>query len=480
MKVLLIQPPHNYEGKSREPQGVPLGLGYVAKALLNSGNNVEVLDIWAHQYSNEEVMQKVAELDYDICGISALSTQYAYVKWLISELKKYNNSPIVVGNALATFSSEIVLNNTKADICCIGEGEITFVDIVENINNLDKVNGIYYKENNKIFKNPPREYIKDLDSIDFPAWDLFPMQIYLKYCKVWGTSVDAINIVTARGCPYKCRFCSKTFSGVRYRSVDNIIAEVKFLKDKYGMAGVFFNDELFIRNKRTVYEFCDKITPLNIKWNCQSRINLVDIDLLKRMKEAGCVAVGYGVESGSQTILNNMKKEITLKQAEDAIKNTLKVGMDPIIQMMYGYPGENRETLQETVGFFKKLPPAQMGVKLSITTPLPGSELYDDVLKKSLIKDEEKYLEQLESGYAGEKSLINLTEFTEEEFFNLKSETEKKIYYNQVKGYPLHFIYKKVLNLSKAPAYAKKYGYKQLIIRIWDEIGGIKQKIVGK
>ena len=472
MKVLLIQPPHYYDnGKSREPQGVPLGLGYIAKALLNSGNSVEVLDIWAHQYTNDELIQILEKLDYDICGISALSTQYAYVKWLVSELKKYNDAPIVVGNALATFSPEIVLNNTKADICCIGEGEITFTDIINNIDNLNEVKGIYFKQNNEIQKNPPREYIKDLDSIDFPAWDLFPMDIYLKYCRVWGTSVIALNLITARGCPYKCRFCSKTFSDVRYRSVGNIIAEIKFLKDTYGIGGVFFNDELFIRNKKTVNEFCEKVTPLNLKWNCQGRINLVDVDLLNTMKEAGCVAVGYGVESGSQTILDNMNKSITVLQAENAIKNTLKLGMDPIIQMMYGYPGENRETLQETVDFFKKLPPAQIRVRLSITTPLPGSELYDDALKKSLIKDEEEYLGQLAGGYATEKSLINFTEFTDEEFYNLKSETEKRIFYNQVKGYPLHFVYQKLHNLSKAPAYAKKFGYRQLIVRIVEEIG---------
>ena len=471
MKVLLIQPPHYYDdGKTSEPHAVPLGLGYVAKALLNSGNEVEVLDIWAHQYSDEEVKQIIVKLDYDICGIGAFSTQYAYVKWLISELKKLNTAPIVMGNALATFSPEIVLNNTKADICCIGEGEITFVEIIKNITDLGKVKGIYFKQNDKIIKNPPREYIKDLDSIDFPAWDLFPMDIYSKYLHVWGTSIKAFNLLTTRGCPYNCKFCSRTFSGVRYRSLDNILLEIKTLKEKYGIGGVFFHDELFIRNKKTVYDFCDKVAPLNLKWNCNGRINTVDLDLLKRMKEVGCVAVAYGVESGSQTILDNMDKNITVTQIENVIKNTLKAGMEPIMFMMYGYPGENKKTLQETADLFKKFPPTQMSVKLSITTPFPGSELYNYAVEKSLIKDEVQYIEQLAGGFSSGKHFINFTEFNNDEFYQLKFETEKKIFYNQVKRYPLHFIYKKLHNLSKAPAYAQSFGYKQLIVRIIGEV----------
>lgn len=479
MKILLIQPPHYYDGKCRGPSNFPLGLGYIAKVLLNSGYKVEVLDIWAHQYTDEEVRRKIPELDYDVCGISALSTQYAYVKRLTSELKKHSDALIVVGNALATFSPEIVLNNTKADICCIGEGEITFKEIVENNSNLERVNGIYFKQNNEIIKNPSREYINDLDTIDFPAWDLFPMHVYLKYCRVYGgtiirTIIPAMNVITARGCPYNCRFCSKTFRGIRFRSADNIIEEIKLLQDKYGVGAITFNDELVVINKKRGHELCEKIEPLNIKWDCQGRANLVDIELLKRMKKAGCVAVGYGIESGSQTILNNMNKQITIEQAERAIKDTLKVGMYPIIQMMYGYPGETRETLQETVDFFRKFPylgyiVISTAVNFSPTTPLPGSELYDQTLKDGLIKNEEGYLYSLEAGYMpdGARILVNFTEFNNEEFYQLMQRAEREIFLNHVRGHLFQFMMDyPLMHFSTLLPYIREHGYKQTIKRI--------------
>ena len=441
MKVLLVQPPHYYDGGSRAPGYFPLGLGYIAKSLLKSGHRVQVLDIWAHQYTNEDVIRKIKELDFDVVGISALSTQYVYVKWLITELKKRNASPVAVGNALATLSPEITLNNTEADICVIGEGETTFKEVVEKINDLEKVKGIYFKYADKISKNPSRGYIENLDTIDFPAWELFPMDIYLRHCRVYSTNIPAMNVVTARGCPYNCRFCSKTFRGVRLRSVNNIIDEIRVLIKKFEVRGIFFNDELVISNRKRIYELCDEIEPLGIKWNCQGRVNLVDLDILERMRRAGCVAVGYGIESGSQTILDNMNKQTHVEQSKKAIRDTIRVGMHPIIQMMYGYPGETRRTLQETTDFFKEIPFVGP-IGLSVTTPLPGTELYTYSLGKGLIKDEEEYLRRLSAGYTksdGTRPFTNFTEFDAKEFYRLKRYTETRIFLNQILRHPLSF-----------------------------------------
>ena len=228
MKVLLVQLPHYVrlrftycDGKAREPAFFPIGLGTIAKALLKCQHRVEVFDIWAHQYTNDEVLAKAKELEYDVVGISALSTQYGYVKWLVAQLRKLAKiKKIVVGGPLATHTPELVLSHTETDICVLGEGEITMREVVENIDNLKKVKGIYYKLNDEIIKNPPREPIKDLDKIDFPAWDLFPIEIYLKNSYLFTSpilnkdrSFRVMHVVTSRGCPYKCRFCSKTFKG---------------------------------------------------------------------------------------------------------------------------------------------------------------------------------------------------------------------------------------------------------------------------
>lgn len=431
--------------------------------MLNSGHHVEVFDIWAGEYTKEEVVEKIKKLECDIIGISALSTQYSYVKWLISELRKIHDCPIVVGNALATFTSDIVLKHTDADICVIGEGEITFKELVENLDNLEKVKGICFKRDGEIIRNEPRDYIKDLDTIDFPEWDLFPVDVYLKYCRVEGTNTPAFGIVTGRGCPYNCRYCSKTFHGYRNRSIDNIIQEIKLLIEKYNIKGVFFLDELVVINKERIYELCDKLEPLHIKWNCTGRVNLVDFDILKRMKKAGCVAVGYGVESGSQTILDNMNKQMTTRQSERAIRDTVKLGMLPIVMLMYGYPGENKTTLQETAQFLTNLPYIKRST-LSVTTVLPGSWLWDYAISRGMIKNEEKYLEQLDAGYMhdGRSPLINFTGFTEEEFYRYQKIIERALFINKLKRHPNHLLKD---YLFRALTQYRRGGFKQLAKR---------------
>ena len=463
MKILLVQPPHRYGKWERGPNSFPLGLAYIAKIMMNSGHHVEIFDIWANQYTNDEVSQKIKEFDYDIIGISGLSTQYAYLKWFISEFKKHHEAPTIVGGALATLTPQILLEHTQADICVIGEGEITFKNVVENISKLEGVNGIHFKRDGKIVKNKPQEYIKDLDSIEFPAWDIFPMDVYLKYCRVHGTNVSAMNIIAGRGCPYNCRFCSKTFHGARFRSIGNIIQEVETLIKRYGIGGIGFSDELVVINKDRMYELCEKIEPLGIKWSCQGRSNLVDFELLKRMKETGCVAVGYGVESGSQVILNNMRKQITVQQSSQAIEDTIKLGMYPIVQLMYGYPGENKDTLRETEQFLTNLPYVSRAT-LSITTPLPGNELWDYAISRGLIKNKEQYLNQLAGGYTHDSAgpLINFTDFSEEEFYSNLKKIEKRLFMNKVRKYP-HKLAKDYL--SRGLKQYRSGGRRQLIKR---------------
>ena len=185
--------------------------------------------------------------------------------------------------------------------------------------------------------------------------------------------------------------------------------------------------------------------------------------------------VGYGIESGSQKILDNMSKKATVKQAEKALKDTFKAGMYPWVQMMYGYPGETRETLRETAEFFKRVPYLgrlhyMQRVRLTPTVPLPGAELYQDALKLGLVREEEKYLEGLAGGYLpdGTRQLANFTEFDEEEFYRLKQETERKIYLNQIKRHPYHFALHWaslfLWNLFITLRYLKRNGLRQTII----------------
>jgi len=471
MKVLLIQPLHY----RREPEFFPLGLGYIARVLLDNNHHVDVLDIQANQYTEDKVIDWLKYKQYDFVGISSISTQYSYTKWLAEIVRlRMPDTKIVVGNALGTFTPKTVLENTETNICCIGEGEQTFLDIVEQ-RPLNKIDGIAYKSKNKININKPREYIEDIDSIPFPAWDVFPMDIYLKSCFVTNQSRPCINLITARGCPYHCGFCSRTFSGTRLRSVDNIMDEIHELIRRYKIRSVFFNDELFVSSKRRVYNLCEQLKPLDLKWICQGRINIVDKELLKEMKRAGCVKIGYGVESGSQKILNNMNKQIKVEDSRRVLNMTHEVGLEPIIQMMYGYPGENKDTLKETKEFISSLDMPIGRLFFSVTTALPGAKLYDDAIKNGLIKDEDKYLMSLKSGYMAltdnRPDFINFSEIPDNDFFKLKQDTETEIYRNQLRKYPVYYRKKMITDsISSSIVFLRHKGLKKFVHRAFEKV----------
>ena len=413
----------------------PYGLAHVATSLLNSHYDVEIFDIYAHRWNRNEVLEKIKSFDCEIIGITAMSTQYSYVKWMVEQLKKVTDATIILGGLLATYSSDIVLNNTGVDVCVIGEGETTIVDLLDNINNLGCVAGIAYKDNWKIVRTEFREYVQDIDTLPRPAYDLFPMDVYTKTkfyvhdptTKIFKRrlSFKTMGVLTGRGCPYNCRFCSKSFEGLRLRSVDSIVEEIKYLKQNYGIEGVHFIDELFVVNRKRALELLRKLSALDLKWDGQARVNTVDYDLLVEMKKAGCVAIGLGIESGSNEILKNMNKRITVEQSEQALRNVQKAGLHVKVQLILGYPGENKKTIYETVDFFKRVKhPAR---RFSLLLPLPGSDVYDEALKKGLIQDEEKYLSQVYDGYGASRYpvFINFTQLTTGEIYRLKREAEK-------------------------------------------------------
>jgi len=462
-KILLIQPPLG-RGMTKDlfQPIFPYGLAYVATSLLNSVYEVEVFDIYANRWNRNEVLKKIKYLNCDVIGITAMSTQYSYVKWLSCELKKQTKARIILGGLLATYSSEIVLNNTTVDICVVGEGEKTIVDLLKKINCLENVHGIVYKEDGKIIKTPPRDYIKNLDSLDRPAYHLFPMDMYTKTkfyihdptTKIFKRKLTfkTMGVLTGRGCPYQCNFCSKSFEGLRLKSADSIIDEIKYLKQTYEIEGVHFIDELFVINKKRAYELIEKLGTIGIKWDGQARVNTVDYDLLCAMKKAGCVAIGFGVESGSNKILKNMNKRITVAQSQQALKDAQRAGLHIKVQLVLGYPGESKETIAETVDFFKRIKhPAR---RFSLILPLPGSALYNEAISKNLIQDEEDYLTQIFEGYGSSRYrvFINFTDLPTNEIYRLKRKAEKameKNYRAYLRTHPLAYVkyrYSSIIN----------------------------------
>lgn len=458
MNILLINPPVR---ENEAPRHIPIGLGVIASVLLNEGHTVKILDINAERLSKSEVKSRIdLKSKYGVIGVGGLITTYKYLKWLIPELKKCNpRSKLVIGGGVVTENPTFLLNKTPADIAVIGEGEITMKELVANLQNngsFGEIEGIAYRKRGKIKINPPRPLIKNLDDLPFPAYDLLPMDVYLHnvgHASAIGKKTE-MNIITSRGCPYNCRYCYHIFGrGARFRSVDDVIEEIKELQDKYRIDSILLLDETFTINKRRVVEFCNKLIleKIGIPWSCYARVNLVDREMLRKMKRAGCYRVGYGIESGSQQILDKMNKGVTVEQAKRAIRLARKAGLICGTTFMFGYRGENLDTIKETVNFCKEL---MISPSFFFTTPYPSTELYKEAKDRIIEKygDEEKFIDVL--GDASEFT-INLTNFSDDEIVRLKKETEKELRNIPFYRYPELFL-----------ILYKQYGLR-LPVRLW-------------
>jgi len=435
--VLLIRP--NSTGDKKDTYiTFPLGIGYIASVLKQNNYNVSVIDLTIEDVDYTELKDRIIKLKPDIIGLTALSYSYVQVKKISEYLKTFLSCKIILGGHLSDHSYKLVLEKTNVDICVIGEGEITIVDLLKNIDNPSIVNGIAYKDKSQVFITTPRPPILDLDTIPFPAYELFDMEQYIKLDDVYiskkymkkGVVHKKIQIEAGRGCPYNCNFCSKIFTKVRKRSVDHLVKEIKFLLEKYGIDVYGFQDELLFSNKKYIFEFCEKIKDLEITWYGNARINTVSEEIIKKAKDNKCLEIAYGVESGSETILKNMNKKITPKQIEKILSYTIKIGFPFDMGLILGYPGENENTIKETIDLFKKI--GYPALKFRYITPYPGSQLYDFCLESGLIKNEEEYLESIGDGTGPYRFRINFTDFTDERLSEILKETTDKTFRNYI------------------------------------------------
>jgi len=459
MRILLINPPVRH-------YMFPIGLGYITSTLRDEKHNVSVLDIDGCMYPKETVREKLKDYDFEAVGISGIITTYSYVKWLTSVIKKEYSVPIVAGGTGITSIPELYLKRTDVDIAVIGEGENTTKEVfnaLENSKNLKNVKGIAYREKGHIVQNPFRELIENLDKIPYPAWDMFPMEWYITH-GVWPAEAEAsrqMSILTTRGCPYRCKFCYHCFQGLkpRFRSPDNIVNEMKILVEKYRAKFFNFADDLFVLNRKRVLDLCEKIKKegLDVKWGAPGRVNLVDRELLKSMKSAGCVFIGYGIESGSQLILNNIDKQVTVGQAKNAIRLTREAGIYPDCSFMIGYPGETTATLRETIDFIKEMDlPLEGG--FFFTTPYPSTSLWSDAKERGLIPDDEALI--MSYGEMSQKLLVNFTDFKDVELIALKKNAEREVYTYYLRRHPREELNKKI---KSAIRYYQRYGLRKTI-----------------
>ena len=374
-RVLLINTPYPLD----EHPMPSLSLSYLGAVLQREGVEVEVLDLLTARYSANKIKRKLEEYRPHVVGTSCATMSYPTASRVLKACKRFDPSVVtVIGGPHVSFTAKETLEHAPwIDIVVCGEGEETLAALIRALEggaSLRGVPGIAFREDGAIVLTGTRPPIEDLDALPMPARHLLPLSKY----RALGAPA---SVITSRGCPFGCTFCSapKMFGReVRFRNPKLVVHEVEYIHKELGFEEIHFVDDTFTLNPRPAQAICHEIIArgLHIKWHAYSRVDTINQDLLKIMKQAGCYYICFGIESGSQQVLDTIKKGINLEQAKQAVRLAAEAGMGMLLSFIFGLPGETPETARETVALAKELRDkygANYGFHL--LAPLPGTEM---------------------------------------------------------------------------------------------------------
>lgn len=400
MKILLLNPPVKrvidpslpavlLEEEDAMP---PLGLMYLASYLQKKSiHEIKLSDSQLEKNTQEDVRRLVNEYQPDVLGITVMTFTLVDVVELIKGIKEDNSRiKIVLGGPHVHLYPEETANLFGVDYIVLGEGEMAFKDLLDNLDQPEKlreVKGLVFKDaNGQIVNTGPRTLLSDLDQLPFPARQLLP---YEKYRSSLGKQFPVTTMFTSRGCPYRCLFCDRPHLGTAFRprSAKNVVDEMQECAN-LGIKEIFMYDDTFGISRPRVLEITREIKARGIKisWDIRTRVNTVDEEILRELKSAGCERIHYGVEAGTQRILDVLRKGIDLQMVRKAFKLTRQAGIQTLGYFMIGSPTETREDILATIKLAKQLRPDF--AHFTITTPYPGTDLYKMGLEKGILPND--------------------------------------------------------------------------------------------
>lgn len=406
-----------------------LGLISIASYIREKGFTVKIIDVpvlgISVKFFEDYLKNNYGNEQPRYIGFTAVtpSVKNAYIMAKIAK-KIFPEVKIVFGGSHSTILSEEVIRQDEIDIVVRGEGEITFTEILEG-KDLASIDGIVYQKDDKIIFNHKRERIKNLDELPWPAYDLLDIN---KYYPGRGSykRLPAMTMLTSRGCPGRCTFCNRTFGHrVTFRSAESLIDEIKILIKNYGIKQIMFYDDTFTTYKENVKKLCQLLIDQNIdvSWSCFSRVDYIDLELLKLMKKSGCHQIMYGIESGVQEVLDSINKNISLDLVREVVRLTKLADIDVRCSFMIGNPIETKETILKTLDFAIELNPDVAA--FNITTPYPGTQMFKDAKKKDLITIHDW------NDYDLSKSVMKLENINQEEVLKLYSYCNRKFFFRR-------------------------------------------------
>ena len=377
----------------------PLGLGYIAAVLREKGHSVQILDRdlilrknrLNFDETDEITLSHIRDFKTQVVGFSTTTPNVSDVNTFSRKVKKINPEIItVIGGPHCAGEPVATLEMCNGiDMLVRGEGEMVMLDIVNDMS-IDSIGSLTYrKSNGSIISNPDRPLIESLDSLPLPARDMLDMNYYTRPSRFISRnlSLRTTHIFTARGCPYNCHYCAGPLIGqrmVRYHSSQRVVSEIEELIDRYSIEAVYFAEDMFLSSKKRVKEmttlFMEHGIHKKIVWMAQVSPKVADTELLSMMKDAGCVHVEYGFESGSQRILDLMNKRANVERNKEVAILTRKSGLRFQGNFIVGYPGETEKDFNKTISFIKETHPNN--VSLNLFMPLPGTEIYKKLKKE--------------------------------------------------------------------------------------------------
>ncbi len=396
MKIVLVNPSQRLSLQGNNPKVIekergknpPLGLLYVASAIKKEARHeVRVIDANLHGLAGEDLTARFKEYGSDVLGVSVTTFTILDALEVIRAFKSANpHGKVIAGGPHAAIFPQETVGLGLVDVAVKREGELLINKILDGISDpeaLRGVKGICFRNDGTVIDTGDAPYINDLDSLSIPDRTLLP---YQEYYSLLGGDAYSTTLFTSRGCPYHCAFCDRPALGkkFRYHSAEYVIREILQCVD-LGIREFLVYDDTFTVMRKRVLEICDRIVELglNISWDIRARVDTVDDEILKALRRAGCRAVHYGVEAGSERILKRLDKGITISRVKEVFRLTRKTGMDTLAYFMIGNPGEQSEDIAKSLDLAKQIKPDFM--HMTVFTPFPATRLYQEALQLGLI-----------------------------------------------------------------------------------------------
>ncbi|PIQ87173.1 MAG: hypothetical protein COV73_03650 [Candidatus Omnitrophica bacterium CG11_big_fil_rev_8_21_14_0_20_43_6] len=450
----------------------PLNMALLAAIAEKQGHQVQIIDGEIEGLNNQEIIKRVKEFSPDLIGMTGTTPGFHLVARLAKELKEQMDVPITAGGHHVTLFKEKIFDN-NFDFLFVSEADISFADFLKAYakkDDLTKVKGLLFKRNAEIIFTGNPGLTQDLDAIPFPARHLLKYEKY-KVGTLHGT-LNYTSIMTTRGCPFECIYCSNSVYGrnVRRRSVENVISEIETVVNQFGIRHFYFVEDVLTLNKQFSLSLCDEIDKrgLKITFEGSTRANLFDEELAKRMSKSGLIRLSFGLESADPKILKIIKKQVPLESYTQANKLTNKYGIETINSVMLGLPGQDRVSIEKTITFLRKAKDIQH-TTYGIAMPYPGTEFYEMAKKgeyglKLHTEDFSKY-----QRYGS--AVLSVGDLSPEDLIRLQKEGLLKIYMTSWRIWPM----------------LKRVKLRSVVVPVWEAVCAIvyslfrkKNKTMGK